>query len=77
MKDFVTAAVFYYPHEMTILKHLLTEAEIPFYFENETINSIAPLEALGGIRLKVHPNDLEALQEILSNLNDKTNLKIV
>ena len=39
--------------------------------------SIDPLAsyAYGGINLKVHPNDVEKLQEILNNLN--TNLEIV
>ena len=77
MKDFLTAAVFDYPHEIAILRHLLTEAEIPFYFENESIISIAPTLALGGIKLKVHPDDLETVQEILKKLNDRNNLKIV
>ena len=79
MKDFITIAVFDYPHEVTILKHLLTEAEVAFYFENETLTAIAPMysQALGGIRLRVHPNDLEAVQEILSDLNNETHLKIV
>jgi flagellar biosynthesis/type III secretory pathway protein FliH len=31
--------------------------------------------ALGGIKLKVHPNDFEQVQEILDNLNNP--LKIV
>jgi len=79
MKDFLTAAVFDYPHEIAILRHLLTEAEIPFYFENETITAIAPMysQALGGIKLKVHSSDLETVQEILNKLNEGNNLKIV
>lgn len=77
MKDFITVAVFDYPHEIAILRHLLTEAEIPFYFENESIISIAPTLTLGGIKLKVHPNDLESAEEILKKLNDRNNLKIV
>jgi hypothetical protein len=78
MKDFVTAAVFNYPHEITILKHLLTQAGISFFFENETMTSIAPLYsfALGGIKLKVHPNDLDAVTAILKDLSDN-HLKIV
>ncbi|KGO83328.1 MULTISPECIES: DUF2007 domain-containing protein [Flavobacterium] len=79
MKDFITAAVFSYPHEIAILRHLLTEAGINFYFENETITAIAPLysHALGGIKLKVHTNDLDTVKEILKNLEDSNNLKIV
>lgn len=79
MKEFVTVAVFSYPHEITILKHLLTEAGISFFFENETMASIVPMYsfALGGIRLKVHPNDLDAVKEILRNLDEQNHLKIV
>ncbi|MBY8963346.1 DUF2007 domain-containing protein [Flavobacterium sp. D11R37] len=78
MKDFVTAAVFSYPHEITILKHLLTEAGISFFFENETMTGIVPFYsfALGGIKLKVHPNDLETVTAILKDLSDN-HLKIV
>lgn len=79
MKHFVTAAVFSYPHEITILKHLLAEAGISYFFENETITSLAPFysNAFGGIKLKVHPNDLEAVNDILDELNNPDHLKIV
>ncbi|KAF2519007.1 DUF2007 domain-containing protein [Flavobacterium salilacus subsp. salilacus] len=79
MKDFVTAATFTYPHEITILKHLLAEAGIAFFFENETMTSIAPLysAALGGIKLKVHRNDLETVKAILKNFSSENNLRIV
>lgn len=78
MKDFVTAAVFNYPHEITILKHLLTGAGISFFFENETMTGIVPFYsfALGGIKLKVHPNDLDTVTAILKDLSDN-HLKIV
>jgi hypothetical protein len=78
MEEFVTAAVFNYPHEITILKHLLEDAGIRFVFRNETMASIAPMYsfALGGIRLMVHPNDLETVKHILSNF-ENNNLKIV
>lgn len=77
MKDFVTAAVFNNQYETAILKHLLFEAGISFYFENETVNHIAPSLALGGIKLKVHLNDLETVKEILENFNTQNTLKIV
>lgn len=79
MKDFITAAVFNYPHEITILKHLLKEEEIQHYFENETIADLMPMYsyANGGIKLKVHPNDLNTVKEIISKLDTGTNLKIV
>jgi hypothetical protein len=73
MENFVTAAVFNYPHEITILKHLLDDAGINYFFENETMMTIVPMysQALGGIRLKVHPNDLDAVTAILENLNNR------
>jgi hypothetical protein len=41
------------------------------------MSSIAPFysNALGGIKLKIHPNDFERVQSILDELNN--NLKIV
>lgn len=78
MKDFITAAVFSYPHEITILKHLLQDAGISYFFENETMMTIVPMysQALGGIKLKIHPNDLDTVKAILENLNN-SHLKIV
>ncbi|WP_348800168.1 DUF2007 domain-containing protein [Flavobacterium adhaerens] len=77
MKNFKTIAVFNYSHEIVILKHILDQEEIHYFFENEYIVSIDPLAsfAYGGILLKVHPNDFDQVQEILDNLNPK--LKIV
>lgn len=79
MKHFVTAAIFTYPHEITILKHLLEEAGLQFYFENETMASVVPLytQALGGIKLKVHKNDFNTVKEILDNFNHNNHLKII
>jgi hypothetical protein len=79
MSEFVTVAIFSYPHEITVLKHLLDQTEIKYFFENETMMNIAPMysQALGGIKLKVHPNDVETVQQILKKLNDDSNLKIV
>lgn len=79
MKHFVTAAIFTYSHEITILKHLLEEAGLQFYFENETMASVVPLytQALGGIKLKVHKNDLNTVKEILDNFNHNNHLKII
>jgi len=79
MEHFVTAAVFTYPHEITVLKLLLQEAGIQFYIENETMTEVFPFysQALGGLQVKVHPKDLEAVKEILRKLEDGNNLKIV
>ena len=73
MKDFKTIAIFNYSHEIVVLKHILDQEGIHYFFENEYIISIDPLAsfAYGGIKLKVHLNDFEQVQEILDNLNPK------
>jgi len=77
MEEFKTIAIFNYTHEIVVLKHRLEQEEIHYFFENETMSSIAPFysNALGGIKLKIHPNDFEKVQNILDELN--TNLNIV
>ena len=76
MKGFKTIAIFNYPHEIVVLKHILDQEEIHYFFENEHIVSIDPLAsfAYGGIQLKVHPNDFEKVQDILDNLNSKLSI---
>lgn len=71
MQSFKTIAVFNYPHEIVVLKHILELEKIPFFFENEVTLSVAPFytHALGGIQLKVHPNDFERVQAILDHLS--------
>ena len=77
MESFKTIAIFNYLHETVVLKHLLEQEEIPYFFENEMTLSVVPMytTALGGIKLKVHPDDFEVVQQILDNLNSP--LKIV
>ena len=77
MEEFKTIAIFNYTFEIVVLKHRLEQEKIQYYFENETMSSIAPFysNALGGIKLKIHPTNFEKVQEILDNLNN--NLKIV
>ncbi|HEU4496336.1 MAG TPA: DUF2007 domain-containing protein [Flavobacterium sp.] len=79
MKNFVIIAAFSYPHEIAVLKHLLEQEEIPFFFENESMMNIAPMysQALGGIKLKVHPDAVEEAKQILHELDSNENLKIV
>ena len=77
MESFKIIAIFNYQHETVVLKHLLEQEQIPYFFENEITLSVVPMytSALGGIKLKVHPNDFEEVQQILDNLNNP--LKIV
>lgn len=77
MTEFITVATFNFTHEITILKTVLDNKGIPYFFQNENLISIDPLAsfAYGGIELKVHPNDVEQVKEILNQLN--TNLDIV
>ena len=77
METFVTIAVFDYNHQIEILKHRLDQEGFQYFFENEIMSSFAPMysTAFGGIKLKVHPNDFERVQEILDSLNN--NLTIV
>jgi hypothetical protein len=77
MAEFVEVATFNFSYEVTILKTILENQGIPYFLQNENLVSIDPLAsyAYGGIVLKVHPNDLNEVKEILNNLN--TNLDIV
>lgn len=77
MKDFITIAVFNFPQEIVVLKSILENEGIKYFFLNENLISVDPLASIayGGIKLKIHPNDIEAVQKILDNLN--TNLEIV
>jgi len=77
MKDFITIAIFNLPSEIAVLKSILENEGIQYYFENETIVSIDPFAsfAYGGIKLKVHQNDVQVVQRILDNLD--SHLRIV
>lgn len=79
MIDFITAAVFNFQHETLILRNLLEQEGIAYFFENETIIGIDPFAtiAYGGIKLKVHPNDIDTVKKILNKLNESDHLKIV
>ena len=79
MKEFVTVAIFNFPHETYILKNLLENEGISYFFENETLVAIDPFVSIayGGIKLKVHPNDLERTKVILDRFKNDNHLKIV
>ena len=76
MDHFQTIAIFNYTHEIVVLKHILEQEGIQYFFENETMSSIAPFysNALGGIKLKIHPNDFEKVQNIIDELNSNLNI---
>lgn len=78
MIEFISIATFNFSHEITILKTVLDNEGIPYFFQNENLISIDPLAsfAYGGIELKVHPNDFENVRLILEELKDG-NLTIV
>jgi len=76
--EFVTVATFNYAHEITVLKTILDHEGIPYLFQNENLISIDPLASIayGGIQLKVHPNDINSVREIIEELN-RPNLNII
>lgn len=79
MNEFVTIATFNFAYEVTILKSILDNEGIPYFFKNENLVAIDPLAsyAYGGIQLKVYPNDFATVKLILDELNNNSNLKIV
>ncbi|MEM0517455.1 DUF2007 domain-containing protein [Aequorivita flava] len=79
MKHFKTIAIFQYPAEYAILQLLFEQEEIRYFFENETMISVFPFysNAIGGIRLQVHLDDVAQAEEIIANLNSSSDLKIV
>ena len=80
MKDFVTLAIYTYPHEYAVVKLLLDNEGINYYFQNETMIGVFPFysNALGGIHLKVHKADYKIAKEILQNLEGSDSpLKVV
>lgn len=79
MTSFIEIAAFTYPSEVLILRHLLEQADIRFFFQNETVIGILPFHshALGGIILKVHPDDIEEAKMILNDFKNPNNLNIV
>ena len=79
MEDFKTVAIFTFASEYTVLQHLLEQAEIRFFFQNETMISVLPFHsnAFGGIRLKVHPQDIEKAKAIIFSLEDDSHLSVV
>jgi hypothetical protein len=61
------------------IKHRLDQEGLQYYFQNELMSSIVPMysTALGGIKLKIHPNDFASVKAILQEMRYDNNLKIV
>ncbi|QLE01115.1 DUF2007 domain-containing protein [Galbibacter sp. BG1] len=80
MKNFVLVATYTYSHEYIVLKFLLQDEDIPFFFENETIIGISPFysNAIGGIKLYVHIDYETYVKELIKDLDrPDSHLKIV
>lgn len=79
MTNFVKIATFSYPYEYAVLKLLLEQEEIRFFFQNETAISLMPFytNSKGGIFLKVHPEDVSQAQRIITEFYKKNDLHIV
>ena len=79
MNNFKTIAIFQYPTEYAVLQLLFDQEEIRYVFMNETMISVFPFysNAIGGIRLQVHLEDIELAKELMNNLNNPSNMKIV
>ncbi|GAA4273266.1 DUF2007 domain-containing protein [Aquimarina gracilis] len=79
MKDFVIIKTYTYPHEYAVLKLLLDQEGISYFFENETMIGVFPFysNALGGINLRVHLKDKNKVLQIINDLNTNSHLRIV
>lgn len=80
MLDFKKLAVFSFPHEYAVLRLLLEKKDIRFFFQNETAIGVMPFysNAIGGIFLKVHQDDLDKAKVILRTFDEGiADLKIV
>lgn len=80
MMNFVTVATFTYPYEYAILRIVLDQKGIKYVFENELMLSVFPFysNAIGGISLKVHKNDVDLTKQILIDFDTKqSHLRIV
>jgi hypothetical protein len=80
MLNFVTVATFTYHYEYAVLRIVLDQKGINYVFENETMLGVFPFysNAIGGISLKVHRNDVELTKQILDDFYSKqSHLRIV
>ncbi len=69
MTAFITLASFSSPYEYAVLRLLLDQHAIRYFFQNEIAISLLPFHsnyAKGGIFLKVYPDDREQAQHLLA-----------
>lgn len=79
MEHFKTIAIFQFPAEYAVLQLLFDQEGIRYVFQNETMISVFPFysNAIGGIRLQVHIDDISQAEQIMNDFNNPSNLKIV
>lgn len=80
MNKYITIAVYTYPHECMVIKHIFDQEDIRYYLINETLVGLLPLSsyAFGGLQLKVHKQDFSRAQLILQKHSDSSShLRIV
>jgi hypothetical protein len=80
MKNFSCLATFTYPHEYLVIQSIFNEENIRYFLQNEMFIGIFPCysNALGGIKLMVHPEDITDAKKILDSFQDRSShLKIV
>lgn len=71
MGQLVTIAVFQYSTEATVAQTLLDAAEIPYYLKDALTVEMDPFfsNAIGGVKLQVDEEDVEAAMEVLKDAN--------
>jgi hypothetical protein len=79
MTNYIKIATYTYAYEYSVIKHLLELEHVRFMFQNETALGVLPFyaNAIGGIVLKVHPEDVKVALEILERHRSQSNLDIV
>lgn len=79
MTNYIKIATYTYAYEYSVIKHLLELDHVRFIFQNETALGVLPFyaNAIGGIVLKVHPEDINVALEILERHRSQSNLDIV
>ncbi len=72
MNNFKTIAIFTFPAEYVVLELLLQNADIRYVFLNATMVSVLPFHsnAVGGIQLQVHRDDIIEAKHIISELEN-------